>query len=289
MFVNKRLLPLPTENKLLSTMDLGLVGGGLSNEASSVSRLVFTPLALKVGLTCLMAQFVLYAFFRSSQLEGGQWSAAPSYAAHQVIVFPMMLYLVWQGLVEWFSEGRQDSTAMDRIVQGNYFSDIILGMMVWDIPVTAFTPKLRNMPMMIHHVAMVVTAALSMGVWSDGTRLFGYYAPFFFGLTEVSTLPLVIMEFLNSNPDLVSSNTWLQRIHGFAGPLFAFLFLTIRAIYFSYVSVTCVLPDIVKVASKGIYVKPLYTMALLNVLFTLLQLYWGSLVVQEIIKLGRAS
>lgn len=272
-----RLLP-PLSTVQLEPANLDLIGGDVTSTDESV---VFTPLALTVGLGCLLAQCILYIFFRSNGFsllpKSNTWSAAPSYTAHQVIVFPLMVYLVWKGTIEWFfGNHTNDSTAQDRIVQGSYFSDSVLGIMTWDIPITILTPKLRNWPMIIHHVAMVVTAALSLGVWSQGTRLFGYYAPFYFGLTEVSTLPLVVMDLMKTNNRVAPD--WL-------GPLFAFLFLTVRALYFPYVSVASVLPDIRQAARKGIYRSSLYSMAVLNILFTLLQLYWGSLVVKELVKL----
>ena len=193
-----------------------------------------------------------------------------------------MVYLVWQGIFEWFFRDKsvdQFTTSQDRVLQGSYFSDIVVGIMLWDLPITAITPQLRNWPMMIHHVAMLVTAAFSLGICSNGAPLLGYYAPFFFGASEVSTLPLVVMDVLKSHE--LPSPDWL-------GPLFAFLFLTARALYFPYV--TCnVLLDIRNVTSKGIYPKALYSMALLNMLFTILQLYWGILVVQGLIKVIKSG
>jgi len=272
-----------SNRELSATMQLEtakLVGGHLvMNDSSSV---IFSVLAVKVGLGCLLAQCVLYVVFKSGMPKGSTWSTAPSYTAHQVIVLPLMINLVLHGTAEWFfsNEKQHDSTAEQRIVQGSCFSDLIVGIMVWDIPVTLLTPQLRNLPMMLHHVAMLVTASLSLGVWSDGKGLFGYYAPFFFGISEISTLPLVVMDLMTYKG--LASPAWL-------GPLFAFLFLTVRAIYFPYVSVTRVLPDIKEVTSKGIYPKALHAMAVLNVLFTLLQLYWGALVVQELVKLATSG
>lgn len=259
----------------LETANL-VIGGDVK-----INKSVLTPLALKVGLGCLVAQCVLYTFFRCNGFgllpTGSVWSTAPSYTAHQVIVVPLMMYLVWQGTVEWFfGNNSNDDTAQDRILQASKFCDYVLGIMSWDIPITILTPNLRSWPMMIHHVAMVITAALSLGIWSDGKELFGYYAPFFFGVTEISTLPLVAMDLLESKG--LASPTWL-------GLSFAVLFLSVRALYFPFVSVTRVLPDIRQLTSKDIYPKPLHAMAVLNVLFTLLQLHWGSLIVQELIKL----
>lgn len=265
---------LPTRSQLKAAK---LVTSDLSLKASF--SVVVSPLAIKVGFGCCLAQCILYLLFRR---KGSTWSTAPNFIAHQAIVLPIMSYLVWQGTTEWFFRDCEDSnqTADVRVFQGSNFSDIVIGIMMWDIPVTAITTQLRNWPMMVHHVAMVITAALSLGVWSDGVRVFGYYAPFFFGVTEASTLPLVAMELLKSSN--VSSPDWL-------GPLFAFLFLTVRALYFPYVSITRVLPDIHEVASKDIYRKALYAIALMNVLFTVLQVYWGTLVVQELIKLVMTS
>ncbi len=239
--------------------------------------IVFTPLSIEVARACFLSQCLLYLFFRNSGFhllpKDSTWSRMPSYTAHQVIVLPLMVYLVWQGIVEWLSDGNS-TTSQDRVLRGSYFSDIVVGIMLWDIPTTAFTPQLRNWPMMIHHVAMLVTAALSLGVCSNGTPVLGYYAPFFFGATEISTPPLVVMDVLKCHE--LPSPDWL-------GPLFAFLFLTTRAFYFPYVAGN-VLFDIRNVTSNGIYPKALYSLAFLNMLFTILQLYWGILVVQGLIE-----
>lgn len=289
MWVRKSLMQLPgaSGHQLPTTRQLKaveLVKRDLS--LSDSLSLVFSPLTIKVGVGCCLAQSILCLFFKSNGFhllpKGSSWSTMPNYIAHQAIVLPLMIYLVWQGTAEWFfcECDESNQTPQERVLQGSYFSKVVIGIMMWDIPVTAITPKLRNLPMMIHHIAMVATAALSLGAWSGGTPLFGYYAPFFFGVTEISTIPLVVMDLLKNSD--TPSPEWL-------GPLFALLFLSVRALYFPYVSITRVLPDTHKVASKGIYRKALCAMALFNVLFTVLQLYWGALVVQELIKLAAST
>jgi hypothetical protein len=71
---------------------------------------------------------------------------------------------------------------------------------------------------------------------------------------------------------------------------FAVLFLLVRTVWFPYVSVAGVLADIVRLdrdqVPPGDWIG-LCVMAGLNMSFSALQMYWGSLVVRQIAKLFR--
>ena len=77
----------------------------------------------------------------------------------------------------------------------------------------------------------------------------------------------------------------LQTINEISRVLFALLYVATRVLYFPYVMFTGVLPDCLSAANDHPeFVSPLYTVMLLGILFTMLQWYWGKLVIQQIIK-----
>ena len=58
-----------------------------------------------------------------------------------------------------------------------------------------------------------------------------------------------------------------------------------RVLYFPYVVVTGVLPESLSVAQERPEIAtPVYTIMVMSLLFTVLQLYWGSLVIKQIVK-----
>ena len=86
------------------------------------------------------------------------------------------------------------------------------------------------------------------------------------------------------NAYLATSKT-LQAINEICRILFAVLYVAARVVYFPYVVVAGVLPDCLSSARDHPELHtPLYTIMVLAVLFTVLQLYWGTLVIKQIVK-----
>ena len=266
---------------------------------------LFTPFAAVTGLCCAIVQIILYIMFVTHFFGEGPWSVMPSFTAHQIVVIPVLIYLSMQGLREFngleVMGATTATTAVERVTtpMHGYFSEFVLGMMFfWDIPTGLCTPALRELPMILHHVGMFMTAAISMGILSNGVPIFGYYAPFYFGIIEISSIPLIVVDiyhpkhkpwnqYLNSN----ERSRWVMKMNDIARPLFALLFMLIRMIAFPYVSVMGVLRDVLHVTSLPLDQRnnvpdlPLYILAFLNVSFSGLQLYWGTLLIRQIAKL----
>jgi TLC domain len=259
---------------------------------------LFTPFAVQVGLTCMVAQIVLYTLFATEFFglwkTGGPWSKMPGFTAHQVVTIPVLVYLSLQGLREF---GHGDVvTAVDRLTgpRHGHLSEFVLGMMFfWDIPTGLSTPALRDIPMVFHHFGMCVTAAVTMGVLSHGQPICGFYGPFFFGLIELSSLPLIFVDifhpkhkawhaYLTSN----ERSPWIMHLNDVSRLVFAASFLVLRTICFPYVTVVYVLVDVWKVTALPLEQRndvpnlPLFIIAAFNVLFSCLQLYWGTYVVK---------
>jgi hypothetical protein len=264
---------------------------------------LFTPLAVQTGILCATGQIILYLLFVSKTFgTTGPWYKMPSFTAHQIVVIPVLAYLSIQGLRELDLTGIGDtSNAVDRLTSPSHreFSEFVIGMMFfWDIPTGLCTSALRDLPMVLHHIGMFTTAAISMGALSHGIPILGFYGPFYFGLIEISSLPLIAVDIFHPkhkawNAYLTSNEcpNWVMKVNEIARPLFALLFILLRTIAFPYVSVMGVLKDVMYVTSlpldqrNNVPSLPLYIMAFLNVSFSILQLYWGTLLARQIMKL----
>jgi len=139
------------------------------------------------------------------------------------------------------------------------------------------------------------------------------YAPVFLGIVELSSIPLQIVDLFHPhkgqghwytyiNSDNVDDNhqgdnngsdnnerklkSMLRNLNELCRQLFAFLFLLVRGIYFPYVVIGDVVPNILK-AFRTVYPRylvPLGITFVFSVGFALLQMYWTVLVVQQILK-----
>ena len=67
-------------------------------------------------------------------------------------------------------------------------------MLLWDIPVGIMSDGMGDPIMHLHHVGFFVVATIALGVFSHGVPVGSAYAPFFFGVIELSSIPLVIVD-----------------------------------------------------------------------------------------------
>ena len=277
--------------------------------ATTISEL-FTTYVIQVGASFVTVHLILYVLFVTKAFGDGPWSTMPSYTAHKMITLPALLYLSMQGLRHFDVRDMLDSSstttssvsrALDRVLahtQHERLSEFMLGMMVfWDIPAALLTPALRQPQMILHHIGMIALAAFSMGIFSNGVILFGYYIPFYFGFIEISSLPLTVVDLFHPrhkawNAYLTNHERpkWLLTINKQCRLIFAILFMLIRTVAFPYVSVMGVMTDVLYLTSlpldqrKGVSNFPLVVMSVLNVFFSALQLYWGSLIFPQLWK-----
>ena len=269
---------------------------------ATISEL-FTPYVIQVGISFITVHIVLYILFVTKVFGEGPWSAMPSYTAHKMITLPALTYLSINGLLYFDIRGMHNhsATPMDRVMSpspNKHLSEFMFAMMVfWDVPVALLTPALRQSSMILHHIGMITLAAFSMGIFSNGVTLFGYYIPFYFGFIEISSLPLTVVDLFHPrhkawNAYLTSEERpqWLMTVNKRCRLIFAILFMLIRTLAFPYVSVMGVSADVAHLTSlpldqrKGVPNFPLVVMSVLNVLFSSLQIYWGSLILPQLWK-----
>jgi hypothetical protein len=271
-----------------------------------VNELLFPPLAVKVGLTCLVAQ-IFFAFVLAKVLPAGPWSELPGLTAHQIVCLPLMIYLAYQGFHVWFT---QQDELYAQGMEGRIFgvspagADIaawVWGMMLfWDIPCSFVVPALQDTLMLAHHVGMMFVAGVVTGVFSNGHPIGSYYAAFYFGMIEFSSIFLAIVDLFH--PKNKAWHTWLEQSKSTAAtvarnvnevirPLFALSYLAMRCGLFPYVMFTTCLSDFWKASMLTTFEErhgiSHYTLLLVCIIclgFTMLQLYWGTLVLRQVAK-----
>lgn len=250
------------------------------------------------GITLLLAHCIFYVSFKYA-LPKGPWTSSASYTAHQAVCMPLMIYLGVLGVNGWFLKADSLVTVTDRCLSeytpGIQVTRLVLGMMIfWDIPVGLLTPQLQDPLMLVHHIGMLLTAGISEGLLSNGHPVAVLYTTFYFGVIELSSIPLVIVDLFHpKNKEwhaFHEKNKFLQSITEIARVLFALMFVILRCIYFPYVGARHAIPDFYRAATSsesernGVPAAPFYMLIPIIVLFGMLQLFWGSKVLTQVLK-----
>lgn len=287
-----------------------------------------TPLATQIGLTCLVSQIVFTVLLhkRTTFLPSGPWNELPTFTAHQLVSFPLMIILTYYGMRDWFFSPLNDNKAAgittisphDRIFgQHHPVNDVPLAIgtgaiMLWDIPTGLISPPLHDPLMWAHHVGMATVALLMSGQFSHGTKIMigAYYAPYYFGVIEFSSIFLAYVDVFH--PKYRYYDEWLndpkreshtkmkvlKSLNDVCRAMFALSFLVLRGLYFPYVSFGYAIPDLWrayitydKLLPPPVGV-PMWTGCFLIGMigmFACLQAYWGVLVMRQVKKVLRGD
>lgn len=261
------------------------------------------PLTLQAGLACLGAQICLWIFF-AYVLPPGPWRTEPGFTAHQVVCLPLLIYLTSVGWQTWLlptaADSAASSTPVSRVLAmhptGEKLAQVVMGaMLFWDIPCGLLIRSLREPLMLLHHVGMAYVAQAAL--WP----IYCYYGVFFFGFIEVSGLPLVVVDLFH--PKHAEWNALEQRvpllstINSAARLTFAFAFMLVRFCYFPYVVVAVAMPDMYEALAlpldsdqrRGMSDAALWGVCLCGLLFSVLQWYWGLLIMGQARKMLRGG
>jgi hypothetical protein len=168
----------------------------------------------------------------------------------------------------------------DRLQGSNHniwFGSLQMGYQIWSFIIGYFHIE-EDWIMLVHHVAVVFNAVASC-IFYTGFR---YYIPFFFGIFELSTIPLVIMNAFKDNPEWIQQYpTTYTRIR----LLFAGLFLWIRVILYVPIKLTFLMDSATHLwfthSNTNRYV---FLIAYVGAVFLFfLQMMWASKIVQGLL------
>jgi TLC domain len=267
---------------------------------SLVQGIYEDPLILRFGLLNLVGVAVLTLLFKLSPVEG-PWKAKALFSAKQVITIGLMIYQTYCGFVYWSQAAYDYKKSPPHVLVsqdehgwegGLFLSRVVLGNLFQDIPVGILTGSVDNL-MHLHHLGMFLVATISLGFWTTPvTPLLTRYAPFFFGVIELSSIPLALVDVFHPQKQPEWHHYHLNHkplllINEISRTSFALLYVAMRMIYFPQVIFKQVFPDgwsKLQHEENAPYKLAIYVVLIFSALFTLLQLYWGTLVLRQIAK-----
>jgi len=261
----------------------------------SVVRICTDPFVMAVGCAAAATQVSLRALCRSELLPDGPWKQEPGFTAHQLICLPFMAYMTFIGTSTWFggelpgNYSTPDARVLATHATGLMMAKIIFATQVfWDIPTGLLVPSLREPLMLAHHVGMMSIALMNLlGLWQ-------FYAPFFYGVIEVSGVVLSFVDVFHpkhkSYCDWLATQPRLTAFNDGMRALFFLLYMGVRACYFPWVVFSHIVGDALAVFTmplserRGLSTAALCYAPVVGVAFALLQLYWARLLTKQVIK-----
>jgi hypothetical protein len=175
------------------------------------------------------------------------------------------------------------TTTVEHTVAGHVdyvvFSAVQIGYQLWAIPLGLYYVQ-ESWPMLLHHGTVVMCASMS-GFLTLGFR---YWTPFFYGLVELSSVPLAIMNCCKDHAILVQRfPTFYVRVR----LAFALSFLYIRVVLFVPRQYYFLRDHYLLFSTSPIRLYQAYmaTVWLSSFFLLNLQLYWASLIVQGLLGL----
>jgi len=253
-----------------------------------------TPFTIGCGLAMLAGQCGLAGYF-SFMTTSGPCHAQPGFTAHQLVYFPLALYVSYIGCTAWLA-----STALtpaERILgedaAGLHLAQLQLAILLfWDIPTGLAVKSLRDPVMLCHHVGFALTALAVTQTCNT------YYALCFFGVVELSSIPLCFADVFH--PRQKEFSAWLESapltraFNDAVRGVFVLSYMLVRGLYFPYVVWGCYAPDMHALLQLPLAQRnqltdgALWLPLCLGTAFSLLQLYWGQLLVKQLRKMMRA-
>ena len=219
----------------------------------------------------------------STENEGGADAAVAAWKdSHQLTNLIVNLVLGCAGVYcQIFCIPRRASTT-DKIVgyEGlKLFAICQLGYQLWALPVGAFFVR-EPREMIVHHVAVMCVAQFG-AFYHCGFR---YFHPFFFGVVELSSVPLSIMNSFKNNESLIVDHPLMYRAVRWA---FGVTFLLVRVVFWTpvYWNFFAIGTTILRESELGIVGQTLFTgFFFAGMVLTMLQYYWAGKIVAGLAK-----
>lgn len=222
---------------------------------------------------------------------------------HQAAYFFAVCFLGGLGGLLWFGGSMTEAHEVvraggDRFHTPVEFAKLIgkinLGLQAYDLAATLLVPELRSAVMVLHHVVAGVAAALaSYPAWfgiQEESSFFDFDTVFFYGVTELSTIPLAFHDAIKVLPATSREFPVLKTLDGVAQPLFAALFLSIRCI--QWPTVVCAFAAAAsRQLADNTLSSPVVVLTILSIALalTVLQFFWGSKILLIIVAKVRGG
>lgn len=243
-----------------------------------------------VGFCGLCALHVFCYFMATSRLgfSGSPLAKQPHLAAHFLPQLVGFLALAYYGGGAWINDMPPVETAIgDYLYVGERVSCIMIAFQMYEIAATIPAKRLRGLyyEMVGHHCITLLLSVLAYHY-----QAYHYWAPCFMGMAEISSVPLAFVDFFKMFPAVKAA---LPTTNELSRNCFAALFLPIRGVYWPYSSYKFWRTSLAFLAAVPMAAQPpsavVYTFCACNVVMTLLQWYWASLILKALFQLLRGD
>eukprot|EP00164_Ancoracysta_twista_P002098 GFYU01002773.1.p1 GENE.GFYU01002773.1~~GFYU01002773.1.p1 ORF type:complete len:278 (-),score=66.65 GFYU01002773.1:216-1049(-) len=216
-----------------------------------------------MGTGCLLAHFLLYAWFKSINV--------PTMLCLEIISFTCCWLLVILGVLSYFEPTLEDPMYGTSPVR-HMLSIAMLGYQIYDLAACVIFPELRGAAMIIHHAFTICLAYYGLHPFMQG------YAGFFFGCTEISNVFLCCVDMFELLPSLGKRYPLLKLLVS-AG--FSFCFITFRLLLWPFVTYDMWVNtfSLLSTGAQHSTVVPVLFLTA-SVVLTTLQYMWGKTVVR---------
>ncbi|CAM9402608.1 unnamed protein product [Pylaiella littoralis] len=209
----------------------------------------------------------------------GPFKSDAALFAHQVCSVVCIAHCAFWGIYYWFAEA---GTVEDRLygptVGAVVIGQVNLAFQFYDLLATVFVARLCKAEMVVHH-----TLATLMAYFLMRDCYVHYYAIFFLGISEVSSVPLVFVDLFKYFPDFAArfpDANHMLRIS------FALVFLVVRVFYWPIIAGRHLWDTFRSVQAGTVHnvgVVSFFTVC--NLTLTLMQWYWGYLIIRAATKM----
>jgi hypothetical protein len=228
--------------------------------------------------------FACWALFTFILRRRAFFKDKPVLAAYQVAVIVGSFFMAVCGTYIWVFDSNFRATFMREKIYGGYYSPSIaltlatMALQAWKL--SAMPVIFSELKGRVWHLAHYITTVL-LCMLCLLNRHYGflmYYAPFFLGVSEISSVPFAMMDLFRYSAPLKEA---YPRANTNVRVAFATLFLLIRCCYWPWVCLdfwTSMLRSATPLWLQIIWLS-------MNVCLTALQFYWASIIIRALLKM----
>jgi hypothetical protein len=193
------------------------------------------PTVIAWAVCPMLAFLLLFALLSVAPTKAQKM---PAFVARNLVCVGAFAYAAYAGVTQWYSPESAaqkligyESTLFAFTSPGFELSKFMLGFQCFDIVVSGSAASLRKAEHLSHHILSAGCALCTLS-----GPLFGYYAVYYFGAVEISSVPLVFVDIYRTVPELVEGSRFHHALNEASRTVFAVSFIGFRVFYWPYVT-----------------------------------------------------
>lgn len=229
--------------------------------------------------------YFIFHFFQIFQLKTRKGSISCNLLIIEIISTLFVIYFTLIGFKYYFLYD-SNSIYINILIKSKFYSnsieviyELILPMLayqIWNLIVCLLHNEYRDIPSILHHIVTIYLGYCGLYPFSL------YYAIFYFGIAEITTIPLNIVNVFKNIPHL---NEKYPTIYNISRTIFAISFFIIRLFWWPIVSYDLFFECLNLLQSGKAHSNFVVCYFLFSNLFlTGLQFYWGYIILVNAFK-----